>query len=50
MNVNIDKDKVIKVLGWVCTLAGTGLGIYSSNKDNAKNIQKEVAKHLQNNK
>lgn len=48
--MNINKDAVIKIAGYVCTLAGAVIGMVSSNKDNAKNIEKAVENHLKNNK
>lgn len=40
--IKVNKDAVIKVVGYACTIAGMLLGAVSSNRENAKNIEKAV--------
>lgn len=42
----IDKDMALKIVGGVFTVAGTVIGLITTNKDNAKNTEKAVEKIL----
>lgn len=46
--MRIDTDKVIKIGGMVCTLAGAVLGMVSSEKEKTKLIDEAVKKHFAN--
>lgn len=44
--IHIDKDMVVKIVGGLCTVAGTVISLYTTNKDNVKNTEKAVEKIL----
>ena len=43
---NVDKNMALKIIGCVCTVAGTVIGLITTQNDNAKNTEKAVEKFL----
>ena len=41
-----DKNIALKIVGGLCTVAGTVIGLVTTNHDNAKNTEKAVKKIL----
>lgn len=42
----MNMDLALKILGGACTVAGTVIGLISTNKENAKNVEAAVEKIL----